>query len=293
MSHHQDALEHDLAELFGEARRMMTPDGDPALAGALQEATRRRRRRSITQVAGVSALALTIVAGIGAMATLQGSGSQPTRSSSPAVLTAAGSPSVSPLGPGKTRKPVSAIPVHAASQSLISLLPDLAARQPGIALIDPLLGPEMATVMGYQVCDEQAMASFGGSPPVTAEPVAGLIQQGFVGDGRTHDTYSVDIAITRYDPAAVGQAWRNVTENTGACRWVDNGQSFEQQPWAGREGLRLIRPGQHFGLSTTAAVQRVDDYIVSVSVAMPSAASAWSEAQNVSELIAAKIRAAG
>jgi len=37
----------------------------------------------------------------------------------------------------------------------------------------------------------------------------------------------------------------------------------------------------------------VDDYIVSVSVAMPSAASAWSEAQNVSELIAAKIRAAG
>ena len=34
MSHHQDALEHDLAELFGEARRMMTPDGDPALAAA-------------------------------------------------------------------------------------------------------------------------------------------------------------------------------------------------------------------------------------------------------------------
>lgn len=297
-------------------------DGSPVdsgllLEGARQGAVDRRRRRRAALVVGAAA-ALLVPVGVMTAQGLQGDRGPVTAGAGDVLLREddrgaepGGTPSGGPSGtasddplPGGSEPTAPASgPTGATGGTLEE--PTTASGPTGSVLgampgsiPSPLLEPEdlpvpmvlelsIATVklptLPGQACNEDRPG---------LEPFDGQIESWAEDFGNSRDQQSVNVSVTRWAPGDAAMAFDEVEQDTGRCRFQDEGDVLSWQPSTGQEGLQRNR--EYEGLDFAAALLRSGDLLVGVELVGADGTEGLQEGSaDVAESVALRLEAAG
>ena len=82
--------------------------------------------------------------------------------------------------------------------------------------------------------------------------------------GNSLDQQSVDVSVTRWAPGESVRAFDEVEQDTGRCRFQDEGDVLQWLPSTGQEGLQRNR--EYEGLDFSASLLRTGDLLVGVEI---------------------------
>ncbi len=133
-----------------------------------------------------------------------------------------------------------------------------------------------------QVCNENrpGLAPFDGQTESWAE------------EGDSPDQQSVSVSVTRWAPGESALAFDEVQQDTGRCRFQDEGEVVTWHPSHGQEGLQRSREYQ--GLDFSASLLRTGDLLVGVELVGPDGTEDLQEGSaDVAEAVALRLDEAG
>jgi hypothetical protein len=133
-----------------------------------------------------------------------------------------------------------------------------------------------------QVCNE-------GRPGLA--PVDGQTES-WAEEGDSRDQQSVSVSVTRWAPGESAPAFDEVEQDTGRCRFQDEGEVLAWRPTNGQEGLQRNR--EYEGLDFSASLLRTGDLLVGVELVGPDGTEALQEGSAaVAEAVALRLDDAG
>lgn len=180
-------------------------------------------------------------------------------------------------------------PPTTATSAILAALPKASDYADGL-VISPTIhdSTNAATAMGAQVCDP---AVYGGDESAVVDKPSAVEQvnvSAWAGPGNNESWAlgSADVTISQWLDAA--QAWADLKNDTGRCRWFQ----VQPSPWTGKGADHLTAAGEvgTFAVARVALIQ-VGNYIVSVFYTHESPAEADAESKRLAELVAANLAA--